>query len=392
MPNRLVVSLLAAFSFVAGAHAASELKIGFLSTLSGPAGAIGIELRDGFNLAIKLAGGKLGGLPTSVVFADDTLNPDVGRQLAERLIKRDRVNLMTGVVFSNVMLAVWPTIEQAKLFYVAPNSTPTRISGAGCNPYFFSASWPNEAYHEATGHYAKSKHYANAYLIAPNYPAGKDATNGFKRGFGGTISAEVYTKLNQLDYSAELAQLRAARPAVLYAFLPGGMGINFIKQFVAAGLSSEVPLLVPGFVDDQDIIRAVGEPMLGIFDTAHWSYDLDNDANRKFVSAFEKEYRRIPTVFAEQGYTTALVIDAAVRGAKGRIEDAKTFHNALASAPARFKSPRGDWKFAPNGTPVQDYYLRVVSKDKDGRIVNKKIGAVLDRHVDFWAKDCKMTK
>ena len=368
MPNRLVVSLLAAFSFVAGAHAASELKIGFLSTLSGPAGAIGIELRDGFNLAIKLAGGKLGGLPTSVVFADDTLNPDVGRQLAERLIKRDRVNLMTGVVFSNVMLAVWPTIEQAKLFYVAPNSTPTRISGAGCNPYFFSASWPNEAYHEATGHYAKSKHYANAYLIAPNYPAGKDATNGFKRGFGGTISAEVYTKLNQLDYSAELAQLRAARPAVLYAFLPGGMGINFIKQFVAAGLSSEVPLLVPGFVDDQDIIRAVGEPMLGIFDTAHWSYDLDNDANRKFVSAFEKEYRRIPTVFAEQGYTTALVIDAAVRGAKGRIEDAKTFHNALASAPARFKSPRGDWKFAPNGTPVQDYYLRVVSKDKDGQI------------------------
>jgi branched-chain amino acid transport system substrate-binding protein len=392
MQIKSLAAVMVAFAFSAAAQAASELKIGFLSTLSGPAGAIGVEIRDGFNLALKLAGGKLGGLPTEVLFADDTLNPEVGKQLAERLLRRDRVNLMTGVVFSNVMLAVWPTIEQAKIFYVAPNSTPTRISGEGCNPYFFSASWPNEAYHEAAGHYAKSKGYANAYLIAPNYPAGKDATTGFKRGFGGTIGAEVYTKLNQLDYSAELAQIRAARPAALYAFLPGGMGINFIKQFVAAGLSSEVPLVVPGFVDDQDIVRAVGEPMLGIFDTAHWAYDLDNDANRKFVAAFEKEYNRIPSVFAEQGYTTALVIDAAVRGAKGRIEDVKAFHNAIASAPARFKSPRGDWKFAPNGTPVQDYYLRVVSKDKQGRLVNKKIGTVLSNSVDFWAKECKMTK
>jgi branched-chain amino acid transport system substrate-binding protein len=383
--------LIAAAALVAlPAYAAKELKIGFLSTLSGPAGAIGVEIRDGFNLALKMNGGKLGGLPTEVVFADDNLNPEHGKQLAERLLKRDRVNLMTGVVFSNVMLAVWPTIQAAKTFYIAPNSTPTRISGQGCNPYFISTSWPNEGYHEASGHYAKSKGYKNAYLIAPNYPAGKDATSGFKRGYGGPIVAEVYTKLNQLDYSAELAQIRAAKPAALYAFLPGGMGINFVKQFVAAGLSSEVPLVVPGFVSDQDIIRAVGEPMLGIFDTAHWAYDLDNDANRKFVAAFEKEFNRIPTVFAEQGYTTALVIDTAVRAVKGRIEDEKAFHKAVMAAPGRFKSPRGDWKFAHNGTPIQDYYLRVVAKDAQGRIVNKKIGVVLNDHVDFWAKECTM--
>ncbi len=385
---RMIV--IAAAAFALNAHAANELKIGFLSTLSGPAGAIGVEIRDGFTLALKMAGGRLGGLPTEVVFADDTLNPEMGKQLAERLLKRDRVNLMTGVVFSNVMLAVWPTIEQSSVFYIAPNSTPTRISGAGCNPRFLSASWPNEGYHEAAGHYAKSKGYKNAYLIAPNYPAGKDATSGFKRGYGGTITAEVYTKLNQLDYSAELAQIRAAKPAALYAFLPGGMGINFIKQFVAAGLSSEVPLVVPGFVSDQDIVRAVGEPMLGIFDTAHWAYDLDNDANRKFVAAFEKQYNRIPTVFAEQGYTTALVIDTAVRSVKGKIEDEQAFRKAVMASPGRFKSPRGDWKFAPNGTPVQDYYLRVVAKDNKGRIVNKKIGTVVNDHVDFWAKDCKM--
>src|SRR5881394_4542725 len=278
----IVIAALVSFS----AHAANELKIGFLSTLSGPAGAIGIEIRDGFNLALKLAGNKLGGLPTEVVYADDTLNPDTGRQLAERLLKRDRVNLMTGVVFSNVMLAVWPTIEESKVFYVAPNATPTTITGKGCSPYFFSASWPNEAHHEAAGTFAQSKGFKNAYLIAPNYPAGKDALTGFKRTYKGTIVSEVYSKLNQLDYSAELAQIRAAKPDALYAFLPGGMGINFIKQFVAAGLSSEIQLIVPGFASDQDVVRAVGEPMLGLFDTSQWAYDLDNDANQKFVAEF----------------------------------------------------------------------------------------------------------
>lgn len=385
-----IVAALAAAATATSAQAADELKIGFLSTLSGPASALGIEIRDGFNLALKLAGGKLGGLPTEVVFGDDQLNPEVGKQLTERMLKRDRVNLMTGIVFSNVMLAVWPTIEQSKVFYIAPNSTPTRISGEGCSPYFFSASWPNEGHHEAAGHFATSKGYKNAYLIAPNYPAGKDALTGFKRGYKGKIVAEVYTKVNQLDYAAELAQIRAAGPDTLYAFLPGGMGINFIKQFVASGLSKDVQLVVPGFVSDQDVIRAVGEPMIGLFDTSQWAYDLDNDANRKFVAEFEKAYNRIPTLYAEQGYTAALVIDAAVRGAKGRVEDEKAFRAALMSAPSRVKTPRGEWKAAPNGTPIQDYYVREVTKDAKGRIVNKKVGTVLNDHVDFWAKDCKM--
>src|SRR3989442_6507437 len=219
MNCRIAVIVIAALVSVS-AHAANELKIGFLSTLSGPAGGIGIEIRDGFNLAVKLAGGKLGGLPTEVIFADDTLNPDTGRKLAERLLKRDRVNLMTGVVFSNVMLAVWPAIEEAKTFYIAPNATPTSISGKGCSPYFFSTSWPNEAHHEAAGAFAQSKGFKNAYLIAPNYPAGKDALTGVKRTYKGTIVNEFYSKLNQLDYSAELAQILAAKPDALYAFLP----------------------------------------------------------------------------------------------------------------------------------------------------------------------------
>jgi branched-chain amino acid transport system substrate-binding protein len=387
--KRTLIAALAAAS-LGSAQAASELKIGFLTTLSGPASSLGIEVRDGFNLALKLAGGKLGGMPTEIVAGDDQLNPEVGKQLTERMLKRDRVNLMTGIIFSNVMLAVWPTIEQSKVFYIAPNSTPTRISGEGCSPYFFSASWPNEGHHEAAGHFATSKGYKNAYLIAPNYPAGKDALTGFKRGYKGNIVQELYTKVNQLDYSAELAQIRAAKPDTLYAFLPGGMGINFIKQFVASGLNKDMQLVVPGFVSDQDVIRAVGEPMLGLFDTSQWAYDLDNAANRKFVAEFEKEYKRLPTLYAEQGYTAALIIDQAVKAAKGRVEDEKAFRQALMSAPTQVKTPRGDWKAAPNGTPIQDYYVRQIVKDDKGRIVNKRIGTVLNDHVDFWAKDCKM--
>ena len=387
---RTLMVMLTAVALSAPARAADELKIGFLSTLSGPASALGIEIRDGFNLALKMNGGKLGGLPTEVIFGDDQLNPEVGKQLVDRMLKRDRVNLMTGIVFSNVMLAVWPGIERAKVFYIAPNSTPTRISGKGCSPYFFSASWPNEGHHEAAGHFATSKNYKNAYLIAPNYPAGKDALTGFKRGYKGNIVAEVYTKVNQLDYSAELAQIRAANPDTLYAFLPGGMGINFIKQFVGSGLSKDIQLVVPGFVSDQDVIRAVGEPMIGLFDTSQWAYDLETPGNRKFVDGFQKEYGRIPTLYAEQGYNAALVIDAAVRGAKGKVEDAKAFRAALMSAPAKIQSPRGEWKAAPNGTPIQDYYVREIVKDNQGRIVNKKVGTVLEDHVDFWAKECKM--
>ena len=382
------IALLAAALLAFHAQAANELKIGYLSTLSGPAGAIGVEVRDGFNLALKLAGGKLGGLPTEVVFADDTLNPETGKQLAERLLKRDRVNLMTGVIFSNVMIAAWPTIQEGKVFYVAPNSTPTSITGKGCNPHFVSAAWPNEGHHEAAGLYAKSKGFQNVYLIAPNYPAGKDATTGFKRGYGGTISAEVYTKLNQLDYSAELAQIRAAKPAALYAFLPGGMGINFVKQYVAAGADKEAKLYTPGFSADEDTIKAVGEPMIGILNTAQWAADLDNPANKTFVQAFQKEYGRVPTMYASQAYDVALLIDAAVKQIGGKVEDKEALRKALSEA--KFDATRGKFRFNKNNFPIQDYYLREVYKDASGRITNKTVGKVFSDFQDVHAAKCKM--
>jgi branched-chain amino acid transport system substrate-binding protein len=384
-----VAAPLACLLAASPAAAADKVKVGFVSTLSGPSAALGVDIRDAFLLAVKLNGGKLGGLPADVIIGDDQFKPDVGKQLFEKNIKRDRVDFMTGVVFSNILLAGVPEAFESKTFYISPNAAPSPLAGKNCDPHFFAVSWPNDAYHEAAGQHATNKGFKSVYLIAPNYQAGKDSLSGFKRFYKGRIAGEVYTKLGQLDYSAELAEVRAAKPDVLYTFLPGGMGINFIKQFVGAGLSRDITLLQPGFGADQDIIRPVGDAMLGIFDTAHWALDLPNAANRKFVAEFEKEYKRLPTVYAAQGYDSALLIDSAVRDVKGKLDDKDAVRKALKAA--RFQSVRGDFKFNTNQYPIQNYYLRVVGKDSQGRLVNKSLGEpILKNHGDAYVQDCSM--
>jgi len=291
-------------------------------------------------------------------------------------------------VFSNIVLAIAPDVVAAKTFFIAPNAGPAQYSGGQCNPFFFVSSWPSEAYSEAAGHYVTSKGIKNVLFLAPNYQGGKDAANGFKRYYKGRLVDEMYTKLGQLDYAAELSQIRAAKPEALYVFLPGGMGVNFIKQFVAAGLSKDIQLIVPLWGSDQDIIRAVGEPMLGLFSVGHWSIDMDNAANKRFVAAFEKEYKRLPTGYAASGYDTALLMDSAVRRVKGKIEDKDALRAALRAAD--FKSVRGDFKFNANQFPVQNYYLQLVGKGNDGRLAHKTIGTLLTARGDAYVQDCKM--
>ncbi|TMH59404.1 MAG: ABC transporter substrate-binding protein [Betaproteobacteria bacterium] len=370
------------------AHGADKVKIGFISTLSGPNAAIGADIRDGFNLALKLNGGKLGGLPAEVLVGDDQLKPENAKQLAERYLRLEKVDFITGVVFSNIVLAVAPDALASKVFFVSPNAGPAQYTGAQCNPFFFAASWPSEAYSEAAGQYVTSKGIKNVLFLAPNYVGGQDAATGFKRYYKGKLVDEMYTKLGQLDYAAELSQIRAKQPEALYVFLPGGMGVNFIKQFVAAGMSKDMQLIVPLWGSDQDIIRAVGEPMLGLFSIGHWSIDLDNPANKKFVPAFEAEYKRLPTGYAASGYDTALLIDSGIRRVKGKIEDKDALRAALRAAD--FKSVRGEFKFNRNQFPVQNYYLQVVGKGPDGRIMHKTLGTVLKDRGDAYVQDCKM--
>jgi branched-chain amino acid transport system substrate-binding protein len=369
-------------------HAADKVKIGFVSTLSGPNAAIGADIRDAFNLAIKLNGGRLGDLPAEVLVNDDQLKPENAKQIVERYLRLDRVDFVTGTVFSNIVVAIAPDVINAKTFFIGPNAGPASYSGAQCNPFFFVSSWPSEAYSEAAGQYVTSKGLKNVLFLAPNYVGGHDAANGFKRYYKGKLVDEMYTKLGQLDYAAELSQIRAAKPEALYVFLPGGMGVNFIKQFVGAGLSKDMQLIVPLWGSDQDIIRAVGEPMLGLFSVAHWSVDFDNPANKKFVAEFQKAYNRLPTGYAASGYDTALLIDSAVRKVKGKIEDKEALRAAIKAA--EFQSVRGSFKFGPNQFPVQNYYLQAVSKGPDGRIAHKTIDRIFENRADAYAQDCKM--
>lgn len=380
--------LAVAMLFALAASAADKVKIGFISTLSGPNAAIGGDIRDGFNLALKLSGGKLGGLPAEVLVADDQLKPENAKQIAERFLQREKVDFITGIVFSNIVMAVAPDAIAQKVFFVSPNAGPAQFTGAKCDPFFFVSSWPSEAYSEAAGQYVTNKGIRNVIFLAPNYVGGHDAANGFKRYYKGKLIEEMYTKLGQLDYAAELSQIRAAKPEALYVFLPGGMGVNFIKQFVASGMSRDIQLIVPLWGSDQDIIRAVGDPMLGLFSVGHWSIDLDNAANRKFVAEFEKEYKRLPTGYASSGYDTALLLDSAVRKVKGKIEDKDALRAALRAAD--FKSVRGEFKFGRNQFPVQNYYLQLVGKGSDGRLVHKTIGTVLTARGDAYVQDCKM--
>ena len=368
--------------------AADKIKIGMATTLSGPTAQLGIDTRDGFNLAIKHLGGKLGGLPVDLQVTDDQFNPEVAKQIIDRFVKRDRVDVATGMINSAALLATAPMLFSNRTPYISTNAGPSQLAGKECSPWFVSTSWQNDNVHEAAGHHANQRNYKNAYLLAPDYPAGRDVLNGFKRTYKGQIASEAYVKLGQLDYAAEIAQLRAAKPEMAFVFLPGGMGINFVKQFFASGLSKDIQLLLPGTSSDQDILPAVGDAMLGLFNTSQWALDLDNPENKRFVGDFDREFKRLPSAFAAQAYDAALRIDAAVLAVKGNLANREAFMKAIHTVKA--KSVRGEYKVNVNGYPIQNYYLRVVSRGPDGRLFNKSLGVVLKDHADAYAKDCPL--
>ncbi len=364
------------------------IRIGMITTLSGPGAALGNDIRDGFNLVVKNASGRLGGLPVEVVIADDGLRPENGRAIAERMVRRDRIQVLTGIVFSNVMLAVAPVVLPAAT-YISANAGPSQLAGEGCNANYFNVAWQNDNLHEAVGQYVTQQGKQRAYILAPNYPAGRDALTGFKRFFKGEVIAEQYTRLDQLDYAAELAAIRNANPEAVYIFLPGGLGINFIKQYAAAGLRGRVPLYGPGFSFDQDVLPAVGEDALGCFNSSQWALDLPLPANRQFVDTFEQEYGRLPSLYASQGYDAALLIGSAIAATRGRVGDRAAFAAALRRAD--FQSVRGQFRFGNNNHPIQTIYMREVVKDERGRIVNRTIATAFQDHQDAYASQCRLT-
>jgi branched-chain amino acid transport system substrate-binding protein len=387
MKSKLLCSSLVALSVFIAAPASAAVKIGMITTLTTKAGYLGEDIRDGFLLAIELGGGKLGGVEVELLVEDDGRKPGKGLQISERYIKSEKVKIMTGIVFSNVAMAVVPKVVADDVFYISPNAGPSALAGKGCNKNYFNAAWQNDNLHEVMGQYVQDAGYPSAYILAPNYPAGKDALAGFKRYYKGKIAGEVYTRLGQSDYAAELANLRAAKPDAVFFFLPGGMGINFLKQYDQAGLNQSIPVFGPAFSFDARILKAVGDAAVGVHNGSQWNFDLDNAANRTFVSAFKAKYNRMPTLYASQGYDTANLIASALKATSGDPANMDAFRTALEKAD--FASVRGSFRFGSNHHPIQDIYVREVVKDSSG-IHNKTVKKVFTNHADAYAGDCSL--
>ena len=359
---------------------AEDVRIGMITTLSGGGAGLGIDVRDGFMLAMDMAGRD----DIEVIIEDDERAPDRAVQLADRMIQQDDVDIMTGIIWSNLAMAVIPASVAQGVFYLSPNAGPSQLAGAGCHENYFNVAWQNDNLHEAAGAFANTAGYTNSFILAPNYPAGRDALTGYRRMYEGAVAEEVYTQLGQTDYAAEISQIRNSGADSVYFFLPAGMGIAFVRQYAEAGV--DIPLIGPAFSFDQTILAAVGDAALGVHNTSQWNADLDNPANAAFVEAFTAEYGRAPSLYASQGYDTALLILSALDTAHP--DDADAFRAALEAAD--FDSTRGDFAFAPNHHPIQDIYVREVVMGEDGTLTNRTVGVVLEDHADAYAGECSM--
>ncbi|MEC9472577.1 MAG: ABC transporter substrate-binding protein [Pseudomonadota bacterium] len=366
-------------AILAGAAQAEPVKVGMITTLSGGGAGLGIDARDGFMLAVKQAGNK----DLEVIIEDDQRKPDVAVQLADKMIQSDKVDVLTGIIWSNLAMAVVPSVTAQGKFYLSPNAGPSALAGKGCHPNYFSVAYQNDNLHEAAGAYAKEAGFKKSFILAPNYPAGKDSLTGYKRYYDGELAGEIYTKLGQTDYAAEIAQIRASGADSVFFFLPGGMGISFLKQYADSGVG--LPVVGPAFSFDQGILQAVGDAALGVKNTSQWSKDIDNDANKTFVESFQAEYGRLPSLYAAQGFDTANLLLSAM--AKADVTDADGFRAALEAAD--FPSVRGKFSFGPNHHPIQDIYVREVIKEGDV-YTNKIVGTALTDHGDAYSAECKM--
>lgn len=389
MKAQKVITALWMAALLGGAGIAhSAVKVGFTGVMSGGQALLGQDQYDGFMLAVELQGGKLGGQAITVLKEDDQLKPEVGSQVIKKLIEKERVDVLVGLGFSNVLMASLKTIVDSGTVAIATNAGPSPIAGASCAANLFFVAWSNDGAPEAAGKLAQDKGLKKVYLMAPNYQAGKDQLASFKRYFKGDVVDEVYTQVGQTDYAAEIAQLQASKPDGVFVFYPGGMGVNFIKQMSQAGLMGKLAVY-SSFTVDGTTLPTLKEAATGTMATAMWDAVLDNPENKKFVAAFEAKFKRTPSMYAAVGYDAAQLLDVAIRKVNGVTTDKKEFAAAVKAAARDFKSVRGTFAFNHNNMPIQNYYAFQVVKD-GSKVVTKQIGTPLASHPDAFHDKCPL--
>ncbi|GAA0003828.1 ABC transporter substrate-binding protein [Bradyrhizobium diazoefficiens] len=368
------------------ALAQEKIKLGVIVTLSGPAAALGQQVRDGFALAVKDLGSKMGGRDVEVVVVDDELKPDAAVTKVKGLLERDKVDFVVGPIFSNILQAIHRPVTESKVFLISPNAGPSTFAGKDCSPFFYVTSYQNDQVHEILGKVAQDRGYKRMYLMVPNYQAGKDSVVGFKLDYKGEIVEESYMPLNTLDFQPELSKISSQKPDALFTFMPGGLGVNLVKQYRQAGLADSIPVL-SAFTVDESTLPAQQDAAVGMFGGANWAPNLDNPQNKKFVAAYEAAYNGVPGTYAFQAYDAAMLIDSAIKGVKGDLSNKDAVAAALKKAD--FTSLRGAFKFNTNGYPIQDFYLTKVAKRPDGKFQTEIVQKVFENYGDRYAKDCK---
>lgn len=386
MSKKYNAALLALVASVMAPAAMADVKIGFLATLSGPSADVGRDQYDGFALGLEQLSGKLGGVSATVVKEDDQQKPDIAMTALAKLIDRDKVDVVVGLTFANVMMIMQNRIASTDLPFIGTLAGPSPVAGAQCKPNQFVMSWQSDVPGEVIGKYLNDKGVKRVSTMTPNFIGGKDKVQGFKRYYQGQIVDEMYTPLSQLDFSAELTQLGAARPDAVYGFYPGGMGVSFVRQYQQAGLLAKMPLYTTSTIEGTGV-DAIGNAAIGAIVGDTWTAGSPNPQSRQFVAAFQKRYGRTPSVYAAFSYDAALLLDAAVSSVKGNAGDRKAFTAAIKNA--QFKSVRGNFKFGNNNFPVQDYHIFQIVKGAGGKPEFKVLAAnVFKDHADAYSSLC----
>lgn len=382
---------LASVPFVAGdaaAQANKKIKIGFVTTLSGPNAAIGVDMKNSVELAVEHLGKKMGGIPVEIIYEDDEQKPEVGKQKTEKLMQRDKVDFVAGYIWSNVLLASYKTVTDDKTFLISANAGPSPLAGEQCNPYFFAASWQNDQNTMAAGELLNQKGIKSLYIVAPNYAAGQDMANGVKSTFKGQVVGQDMTKWpDQLDFSAEISKIRAAKPGAVFVFYPGRAGVQFFQQYSQAGLKKDIPLYTT-FTVDAITLKLQKDLTLDTFQTLWWAPDLPYAANQKFVGEFKKKHKDTPSFYGAQSYDTINLINSAVVATKGNLKDKDAVRSAIKAA--KFDSVRGPMKFGNNHFPIHNVYQQEVYKVSDTEYDIRTVSTVYKDLVDPYASKCAM--
>ncbi len=386
--TRTWVAALAATTLVTGAQAQDDpLKIGMIATLSGAPAALGEQARDGFQLALDQMGGELGGRQVELIVKDDELAPETAQLAARELVDREGVDFVVGTIFSNMLQAVFKPVVQSETFLISPNAGPSTFAGRNCNPYFFVTSYQNNQNSEVLGQFANEAGYERVFMLAPNYQAGRDNFEGFKKTYQGTVVDEVYVPLDTQDFSAELTRIAGADADALFTFMPGGLGVRLVKQFRQAGLADQMDFMSV-FTTDETTLPGQGADALDFFAAGSWAPDLDNEANRAFVEAYLEKHGTVPGSYAAQAFDAAMLIDSAVSAVDGDLSDKDALREALRAAD--FASVRGDFAFGTNHYPVQDFYLLKVVERDDGNFATSVDRVVFEDYEDGYAAECRM--